>query len=282
MIHQLLDLKRTLFVFDTETTGTDVKESRIIELGFQQWGPEGLVKEWRSLIDPRCLIPKSASDVHHITDEDFMKCVTCGVFLHQHPIGLSSEDTSPQCIDPKRWPTFAEIAPSLAKGFVDCDFAGKNVRFDLRILSSEMQRANVPWSFLKARVIDAERLEQLAVPRTLSHLYEKYTGQKLEGAHGALTDAQASTTVLQQQLLIYDKLPRSLDELHRLQWPEEWLDANGSFRMINGVATIMFGKHRGKAMRGVDLSYYDWILRENFAEDIKALARQAKLGIFPD
>lgn len=270
MIHQLLSLTRPLFVLDTETTGTDTNSDRIVELGFQRWTADGMDKEWRSLINPGVPMPAGAQAVHGITDIMLNQCQRCGNLR----IGCTCEQFHAV-------PMFKQLASNLAKGFADCDFAGKNVRFDLRIVAAEMKRAGVEWSYVSARVIDIDRLEQLAVPRDLGSLHEKYTGAKHDGAHGALSDVRASTTVIVKQLEAHEQLPRDLDKLHEAQWPG-WLDDNGSFKMVNGVATCMFGKWRGRPMRAIESSYWDWILKNDFPGDVKALASAAKLGKFPE
>jgi len=252
MIHQLLNLTRPLFVVDTETTGVDTQKDRIVELGFQQWGPEGMVKEWSMLVNPGIPIPEAVIKIHGITNDDVYQ-----------------------------WPTFKRYAYSLSKGLINCDFAGKNVRFDLRILAAEFLRVGVEWSYMDARVIDAERLEQLAVPRTLSHLHEKYTGKMHDGAHGALSDVRASTTVIVGQLETYEILSRNLDTLHAAQWPG-WIDGDGKFRFIDGIPCFgNWGKYAGKPMKNADRGYWDFILSNSFSADVKDLARKAKLGQFP-
>ena len=142
MLHELLVLNRPLIVFDLETTSLDIQKARIIEISFQMFTAEGLKKNWTSLVDPEILILNSAS--HHITDEDI-----------------------------KGKPTFKQLAESIARGFKDCDYGGKNIRYDLQVIASEMNRVGQKWSYTGARVICADRLEQLGEPRTLSHLYEK-------------------------------------------------------------------------------------------------------------
>ena len=252
MIHELLKLDRPLFVVDTETTGVDTNRDRIVELGVQEWDSTGILKEWRWLVNPGVPIPDKVRAIHGISDEDV-----------------------------KLWPTFKQIAPYIAAGFVNCDFGGKNVRFDLRLLASEMRRAGVEWSYGTARILDAERLEQLAIPRTLSHLYKKYTGEELEGAHGALNDVRASSIVIVGQLQTHETLPRDLDTLHAAQWPG-WIDPDGKFRFVDGVACFgQWGKYANMPMTKADTGYWDWILTNDFPPDVKALARQAKLGKFP-
>ena len=145
---------------------------------------------------------------------------------------------------------------SLARGFSACDFCGKNVRFDLRILAAEFARVHVHWSYVGARIIDADRLEALAHPRDLGSLHEKYVGMRHDGAHGALSDVRAATTVIVKQLEAHAVLPRDLTALHDAQW-EGWVDTEGKIRLVNGVPTIMFGKHRDCAMREVPTDYWD-------------------------
>jgi DNA polymerase-3 subunit epsilon len=279
MIHQLLNLTRPLFVLDVETTGLDVQTARIVEIGFQEWTAEGMIREWRSLVNPGVPIPEAATAVHRITDAMMKSCQVCGGTRIEHPVESFPSGQVGTCLEFHIVPTFKQLASSLASGFRDCDFAGKNVRIDLRLLTAEIRRAGQIWSYAGARIVDVDRLEQLAVPRDLGALHEKYVGRKHDGAHGALADARAAATVIAKQLEAHAALPRDLDALHAAQWPG-WLTSAGEFRMIDGVAMIMFGKHRGR-MTDVPRDYWDWILGEAFPDDVKALATRALMGEFP-
>lgn len=273
MIHQLLPLARPLFVLDTETTGTDPQNDRIVEIGVQRWEATGLTKEWRTFVNPGIPIPASATKIHNISSFTLLCCQTCG---------LIPDDVAPdrcRCETPRKVPTFKQLAMNFSKGFINCDYLGQNVRFDLRILAAEFARAGIAWSYAGARIIDSYQLERLAVPRSLSHLHEKYVGMKHDGAHGALSDVRAAATVVAKQLEAHD-LPRDLDALHAAQWPGE-LDEGGKFKMIGGVATCQFGKWRGKPMRDIPIDYYDWLLKSDFPADVKALAAEAKMGRYP-
>ncbi len=250
----MINLTRLLVCVDVETTSLNSRDARIVEIAFRLYKgvfPGQPERERSSLVNPGVPIPESATKVHHITD-----AMVSGS------------------------PTFSEIAPGVARVFVNCDFAGMNVRFDLRVIAAEMARAGVSWSYVGAKIVDAGRLEQLGEPRTLSHLYEKHLGRRLEGAHGAAADVAATAEVIEAQLRRYPRLPRSLDLLHREQWPGE-IDPDGRFKFVDGVACVMFGKWNGRPMRDVPNDYWDWLLSSDFPADVKALASQAKLGKFP-
>jgi DNA polymerase-3 subunit epsilon len=235
-------------------------------------------------------IPESSSRVHGITNEMMLNCRVCGKREHDIIHGDQSHDILGEH-GFRRIPRFWEIALNLAGGFSDCDFAGKNVRFDLEILANEFKRVNVEWGYAGARIVDGDRLEALLNPRDLSTLYEKYTGRKLEGAHGALADVKGAEEVICGQLMVPSikageclmsgALPRDLDALHALQWPN-YIDAEGKFKFDNGTPVVAFGKWSGVPMKDVEPSYWDWLLRENFNREVKSLAANAKMGKYPE
>lgn len=253
MLNRLLTLTRPLFIFDTETTGTDPNADRIVEIGLQEWNNEGRVDEWRTLVNPGIPIPEEATAIHHITDADV-----------------------------KDVPTFDMLSAGLLARLADCDFGGQNVRFDLKIVAAEMKRARRDWDYSNAYIIDSHRLEAVVIPRDLGSLHEKYVGYKHDGAHGALSDVRASATVIVCQLESHDSLPRTLDALHELQWPG-YIDTEGLFKIDNGVPMVAFGKYRGKRMASVPQDYWSWIAgpKAGFSDEIKAIALNAARGVFP-
>ncbi len=300
MIHRLLNITRPLIVPDVETTGLDPKEARIIEVGFQVWTADGLQKEWRSLVNPGVPIPPEVTKITGIDDAQMHQCKRCGKTKSEHVKAelhtLSNEIESQRLIcditasDMTEWapvPTFAQLAPNLAKGFSDCDFAGANVRYDLQVFAAEFDRAHVMWTYAGARIVDCNRLEQLGEPRNLSALYRKHTGKDATDAHQALADVRMTTEVIEAQLKKYATLPRDLDLLHKAQWGDA-IDAEGFFKFVDGVPCFAKGKYANKTMQHVakvDAQYYSKFMlgpNSTFGQDVKRLALDALAGKFPE
>lgn len=281
MITDLLTLSRPLIVLDLETTGLRDTEDRIIEIAHQVHRPDGSIAEWRSYIDPGMAIPEASIKVHGITDAMIKRCQRCQRTKDAHDLDEATNEVGSRCEGFRPAPTFRQAAQNLARGYSDCDFAGKNVRFDLGFLAAEFRRNGVPWGYTGACVLDADRLEALAKPRHLSNLYKEYIGRELVDAHSALADVKATTEVIAAQLERHAAaLPRDLRRLHELSWPG-WVDSEGKIRMRDGEAVIQFGKHKGRPMRAVPRDYWHWILKSDFSDEFKALAEGAVKGRYP-
>ena len=290
----LLTLSRPLVVLDVETTGLLFDADRIVEIGLLTIYPADSCPcddraacpdchgtgrrpplEWRTLVDPRMPIKKN---VHGITNDTIKSCRVCSE-LPGHRDHVTTTDS--ECHEFKPWPTFAQLAGRLARFLTSCDFAGKNVRFDLQFLAAEMKRANMPWDYKDAAIVDADAIERVIEPRDLSSLYRRRTGKEPQGAHQALDDVRMTAEVIEAQLKAWGG-PTTPAEVHAALWGD-WITNDGQFRFDKaGVPTIWFGKHRGLAMREVPGDYWDWILKADFGDEAKSLARKAKMGEFPE
>jgi DNA polymerase III subunit epsilon len=281
MLASIIRLERPLIVFDLETDG--LKNARIVEIGHEVHRPDGTVSAYRTLVDPERPIGEDSTHVHGIKDEDVKACRSCRrpLELHRGDAMLPGVPTR-ECEGFKPWPKFVNVAQAIAKGYTNCDFAGKNVRFDLRVLAENMQRVGVQWSYAGACVIDAERLEALLEPRDLSSLYRRRLGREPEGAHGAADDVRMTREIICDQLSKGGRvLPLDLKRLHELQWPG-WIDTEGKLRRgRDGTVALTFGKHAGTDVRRVDPSYWKWVAGADFSEEFKALAAGMAAGRFP-
>jgi DNA polymerase-3 subunit epsilon len=282
---ELIQLERPIIFFDTETTGPEPATDRIVELGFIQIKPDGVVKEWQSYINPEVPIPHEASHGnggdyhgHGVTDAVVQGCRHCGQSRDSHEAEHQFNG----------WPTFRELAPSLMKGFVDCDYGGFNIKtFDLPLFVAEFTRAGYPtWSYEGAGIIDGYRLWQLGSPRTLTDAVEEFLQRKHEGAHTALDDIRASLEVVLRQIQRWGKLPRDIRKLHDAQWPRDpnALDPDGKIIWRDGVAVMNFGKKwKGMRLDMMTRRDLDWIAgpTTTFSPQVKQICLDAWNGKYP-
>lgn len=164
-----------LVAVDTETSGVDVENDRIITacVILIQPGREPHVHQW--VINPGVPVPQSATDIHGLTD-DYLR-------EHGRPPG--------ECI--------GEIVQALARGWVGGIVVGYNLAFDLTLLDRECRRhlgreltilGPIADGFVLDRHIDKYRRGS----RKLTAVAEHY-GCALNGAHDATEDALAAARV---------------------------------------------------------------------------------------
>lgn len=259
MLNTMIPLERPLVVFDTETTGTNARADRIVEIACLKIHPDGRREVWARRVNPTIPIPPGATAVHGIRDDQVGDL-----------------------------PPFAAIASELAAFLEGCDLAGYNITgFDLPVLRIEFLRAGVPFDISGRRLLDAQRIFFAREPRHLSAAARLYCRVEHEGAHGALADAEMTLRVLEGQLDRYPELPRSVAELHELFCAglDRDMDPEGRFRLVDGEPTVNFGRNRGKKLsdlRRHEPDFLRWIVRGDFSEPVKEIARKYLPEQVPD
>lgn len=254
-----LKLSRPLAVFDIESTGVVPQRDRIVEIAILRVDTDGSVRRAVRRLNPQIPIPAGATAVHGITDADVAEA-----------------------------PTFAEIAEKLYAFLDGCDLAGYNITgFDIPILEAEFQRAGIDFKAEGRRVIDAYNIFCKLYPRTLSAAYKLFCGKDLEGAHGAAADTAATWEVIAGQLEKHPELPDTVDELAAYceQSDPDAYDRARRFRWCGDELVVNFGKHAGRTLRDLaqnDPGFLRWILRSDFADDVKNLVSNALIGKFPE
>jgi DNA polymerase-3 subunit epsilon len=168
-----------LAAFDTETTGVDVENDRIVSAALvvqDAAGNRSRVERW--LVDPGVPVPEAAREVHGLTDE-FLR-------LHGRPPG----------------PVMEEVARALAaQTAAAVPLVVMNAPFDLTLLDRELRRHRgarlagylgpAPLCVLDPRVLDKHLDRYRKGRRTLTDLCAFY-GVGLTDAHDAAADAAAS------------------------------------------------------------------------------------------
>lgn len=248
-----LNLKNPIVFFDLETTGINIANDRIVELSYLKIEVNGNELSRTMRVNPGIPIPKKASDIHGIKDEDV-----------------------------KDSPTFAEIAKNVTREFEGCDLAGYNSnRFDIPLLAEELLRAGVDFDMKKRKFVDVQTIFMKMEPRTLEAALKFYCGKTLEDAHSAEADTRATYDVLQAQLDRYSNLENDIAKLAEFSSHNMNVDFVG--RIIfdeNDVEVFNFGKYKGKPVAEVlasDPGYYGWMMQGDFPLFTKKVLTSIKL-----
>ncbi len=233
----MLHLERPLVFFDLEATGTDPQAARIIQIGMQRFVPSedgaALSETIDVLVDPEEEIPAAVTDLTGLSPDAVRQAPPLRAHLDR-------------------------IAPLLA----DADLAGYNaLAYDVPLLQAEFERHGQTLPGPDDRVVlDPYRLEQVLRPRTLSALYERYTGDALDDAHDALSDVEAAGRVLQHQLADHDIDGTPADLARQIRG--DHLDDQRRLKQDGDAVVVCFGKHDGKTLRDIQRdypSYFDWM-----------------------
>ncbi|MER5441933.1 3'-5' exonuclease [Streptomyces sp. NPDC002790] len=220
-----------LAAFDTETTGVDVENDRIVSAAIvvqDAAGTRPRVSRW--LVNPGVSVPPGATEIHGLTDE------------HLQRYG--------------RWP--APVMEEVGRALAEQAAAGRplvvmNAPFDLTLLDRELKRhrasslalylATASLCVIDPRVLDKHLDRYRKGRRTLTDLCEHYEVE-LAGAHDAAADAQASLDVVREVGRRFaSRLERlSPAELHTLQavWHaaqarglQAWFARSGTPEMVD-------------------------------------------------
>ena len=259
------NLDRDLIFFDLEATGLNVVRDRIVQIAMVKYFKKGKAPEELSmLINPGIPISLEAMAVHGITPKD-----------------VSNK------------PTFQQVADKLHKFIGNADLAGYNSnRFDIPLLMEEFARVGIELDMSRRRTLDMQRIFYKMEPRTLSAAYKFYTGNKMENAHDALADVQATVEVFKGQLEMYadvdfedgdgnvheTPVKNDMQAIHEFTNDMRFLDATQRLKYdTNGVAVFNFGKYNGQSVVEVlskDKPYYTWIMTKEFSTQVKQIIKQ--------
>ncbi len=153
-------------VLDTETTGLDARNARIVQIGALRLSGGILRTEDRfeTLVNPGSPIPKTAIAIYGITDDMVATA-----------------------------PAFLDVAPDLEAFAGRAILVGYAIHYDLAVLEREYALARRPWP--RFRALDVRMLARLAAPSLADHSLERlceWLGIEIKGRHTALGDAEAA------------------------------------------------------------------------------------------
>ncbi|MBX2828911.1 MAG: 3'-5' exonuclease [Flavobacteriaceae bacterium] len=248
-----LKLSKPICFFDLETTGVSVSSDRIVEISVLKVYPNGNKESHTWRVNPTIPIPKSASDVHGITNDM-----------------VANE------------PTFKELAPKVHALMKESDFAGFNSnRFDIPLLAEELLRADVDFDLKKGLAVDVQTIFHKKEKRTLGAAYQFYCDKNLDNAHSAEADTMATYEVLLAQLDRYEDLENDVPWLSQFSAHKNFADFAGFIGYAkDGREVFMFGKHRGQLVEDVlekEPGYFGWLLNADFPLYTKKVLTRVKL-----
>ena len=255
----VLDGHRVL-AFDLETTGISTNNDRIVQVALIGADADGNPIHHDVIVNPQRPIPREASRVHGIYDQDV-----------------------------RGKPIFKECASELSELMEGAVIVGHNARkFDMPLLQNEFYRCGItpPRPLVVLDTLEAVRRLKIPRPHNLGAQCARH-GIDLSNAHNAAADAAACLLLLWKVMRDHpSSFRRSLQEI------EEWLisgegrkdeselgraltdldslDKNGRIRIDEGAYIVAFGRHRGKDLQSIereDPRYIDWLISPNGIED---------------
>lgn len=228
-----------MLIIDTETTGVSPSD-RIIELAILSGDT---VHCWR--FNPGMPIPAEATAVHGITDADVADCASFADQAADVLSHINGDDT----------------------------IEGFNLRFDLSMLQSELDRASLPLLDLtRFKLIDPMRLWQAKEPRTLAAAVEKFLGRPHDTAHSASGDVKATRDVLAAMLRIW---PEGIEHADPLPDRASWCGPTDDLVWRDGLVVLNFGKHKGTPIHELDAGMLKWLVENARAKHVRATAQLA-------
>lgn len=128
-------------VFDTETTGVDVFNDRVVQLYIMLMSEDGsLEREWEWVINPEVEVPGGAAEVHGLTTE----------YLQEN--GLDSQKA-------------LEEAREVFAAYQGATWVAYNLNFDLSILDREFRRHGIDKVFGQMAAEKVSLIDPLVIDR---------------------------------------------------------------------------------------------------------------------
>jgi DNA polymerase-3 subunit epsilon len=165
---------------------------------------------------------------------------------------------------------------------------GFNVeRFDLPLLAREFADAGIKFDYANRTVYDAQKIYHLHERRDLTAAFAFYCKQDLKDAHSATADAQATLSILQEQLKRYAATREDIEGLKDFDYKQsgEFFDNERKFRWWNGDLYMTFGKYARKeplkTIAKKDPHYLEWVLDKDFSDEVKNMIQGVLNGQYP-
>lgn len=173
---------------DCETTGLDVEEDRIIEVGVILFNAADVIEAFESLIDPQREIPATSIEFHHITQD---------------------------MVQGK--PKIEEALPKILEMLGNRIIIGHGINFDVQLLIVAAKRAGIPCTLESNRLIDTLRMARRYGESAVNSLdrLRHHFNIPLEGAHRAMSDVIVNRQVFLKLAVEYNTTEEIFQMLSR-------------------------------------------------------------------
>jgi DNA polymerase-3 subunit epsilon len=241
-----------------QTTGLDVKTDKIIEISILKVNIDGTTQVGTRFINPGIEISDEITRITGITNEKL-----------------------------KVSKTFAEAATGISKFLEGCDFAGFNIKyFDLKILSEEFYRVNVPFDIVGREIIELSKIYHTMEPRDFKSACSFYCNKKIETISSEETnnmcvemlndmmDKYSGKELADNKTKATNKIEPTVESISKVfNKSIKSLDIEGNIILNEkGVPIFNFGTKYGPSKDGEqpgkpigeslykDMQYYDWLI----------------------
>lgn len=222
----MAQLNKEQFVcIDCETTGLDAKQDRIIEVAAVRFTLTEILDSFEFLIDPECVIPESSIAIHHITQEMVLG-------------------------KPKIVAVLPHIIQFVGKSII----IGHGVGFDVEMIASAAERANIPCELRYNRILDTLRMARSYGESPINSLEQLRCHFNIpqEGAHRAMSDVIVNVEVFKYLAKRYRTLEQLFDMLAR---PIQ-------------MKVMPLGPHKGRPFTDIPLPFLLWAANKDFDQDL--------------
>lgn len=235
-------LERDLIFFDLETSGTDLKKDRIIEICAIKYKKNRGKEVMHRYINPLVDIDPKATEIHKLTNEEL-----------------------------SQYPTLGEVVDEIVSFFDGCDLGGYNcINFDIPFLFEEISRHNKFLNVFNINIIDSYNLLNKCEPRRLKDVYKNFFGSEFDNQHSAEADIEATVKVFEKQIEAYKLEEKNINEISSIIRTntngELMVDISGWFKKKNGEYLFGRGKHKDKLVKE-NVSYLEWLVNESDIEN---------------
>lgn len=259
-----LNLTSPLCFIKVNTTGTNPKQDRIIEISLIKYNPDDQNNPQKATrrFNPGIEIPQEASDdVNGITQQE-----------------LENE------------PFFEEKAQGIYDFIKDCDFIGFNIKeFDLPFLREELSKVGISLTFHNKKIVDLLVMYRRLNPRNFFAAAKQYLGQEYESQQSISSNQylEISQSILESMISSHNEVDNNIDNLHHLSNRNpSALDLDEKVVLNeDGKPVFNFGKYKGYLVSDVcvnqDPNYFNWLTTlAEFSSDtlwvIKGIVKKAK------